>query len=664
MYFPSDTTTEIIAHFMGYFELAVEAARQRHHYAQIRDAEKPAPIDPDPQPVSIDIAQNYAMGAFQPGVGYTPPSWIIRGDAPVETLPWHLFFPRVPHVPLGHEDVRHPHQAAAAHGFKTIAPEPGSVIALFEQTIALNDDDLLVLGEYGGPLHFSSGADVGILTLYDEAMKIAAPVAGLGPLHGLGDVAHIVADIARFGAELGDAGPSEDMDVSLRALDGSFINGEAVDETPKLIDHLPPHWHDTLGMKAPDAESEETVPVQHVSLAGDTLDTSVTLNAGGNLLANEANFLEAGLTSSVFAVRGDVHQLDVIIQINAYYDTDSFADGFLGGLEPSLSSTSTYNIANFVAETRDVPGAAAAANPGLLPTSWNVTVVNGDLVFVEWLKQFNFASDQDMSVLSATGSTTFATTGENAAVNATRFADLGFYYDLVIVGGRLYDANIISQTNILYDNDTIEMLAGDMTGKINTSGNLLWNQATINNIGPTQFTQGLPDHYIEAMKNLDAGNDAMPSGFLSGKEFAGFGALKVLYVSGNLFDLRYVEQSNILGDADFVAVQKAKALSGLETNKWTIDTGSNSLVNMAHIRDFDSLGKTAFAGGNVYSDAVLIQGDLIGHGNPNQHGALVNEVVAFLDTDKGFLASHFDDIGPFSHVLDGPAADIMQSVLA
>lgn len=663
MFFPNDTTTEIVAHFMGYFDLAVEAARQRQDYTQIRETRLPEPSSPELHPISVDMVQKYAMGAYQPGVSYVPPDWIIRGDAPLGTLPQHLFFPPSIPAPLFADAPLHAMPAGSGRHAVTVAPDPGSVAAVMKQTIVLNDNDLVVLGDFEGPLVFVSGADIGILALHEEAMKVTAPLAGIGPLTGAHDIPLVIEHIVRGISELGEAGGSERMSVTPTALEGVYLNGAATETASKLVDVLPERWHKTLGLESAEEADEESEAGQGVSLLGDEVDGALVLQAGGNLLVNDANIFEAGLTSAVFAVRGDVHQLDVIIQTNAYYDIDSFADGFLG--ETVLGQTSTYNIASFIAETRDLGGQAAAANPGLMPFGWNVSVVNGDLVFVEWLKQFTFSSDQDMAVLSATGATTFITTGENAAVNSLSFANLGFYYDLVIVGGRLYDANIISQTNILYDNDVIEMLGGSMLGKGNASGNLLWNEASIHNVGPTEFTRGLPDHYLEAMNNLAEGNSQMPAGFMSGKEFEGFGALKVLYISGNLYDLRYVEQSNVLGDADFVAVQKAKALSGVFGKNWEVDTGSNSLVNMAKIKDFDSLGNKAFAGANVYSDAVLIQADIIGRGNPGHNGALVSEVVAFLDLDKGFDAwSHDGFFGPALPSADGPAVDILQSMLA
>ncbi len=43
----------------------------------------------------------------------------------------------------------------------------------------------------------------------------------------------------------------------------------------------------------------------------------------------------------------------------------------------------------------------------------------------------------------------------NTAVNVASFLGIAEHYDLILVGGRLVDLDIISQISILYDNDEI-----------------------------------------------------------------------------------------------------------------------------------------------------------------------------------------------------------------
>ncbi|MGO8189993.1 hypothetical protein AB9F38_35175, partial [Rhizobium leguminosarum] len=68
----------------------------------------------------------------------------------------------------------------------------------------------------------------------------------------------------------------------------------------------------------------------------------------------------------------------------------------------------------------------------------------------------------------------------------------------------------------------------------------------------------------------------------------------------------------------------------------TIDSGSNAVVNIAEIVDYDSFGQTTYLAGQLYSDAILIQGGLVEHDTTQQQPAddrLANEVIAFLDND-------------------------------
>ena len=141
--------------------------------------------------------------------------------------------------------------------------------------------------------------------------------------------------------------------------------------------------------------------------------------------------------------------------------------------------------------------------------------------------------------------------------------------------------------------------------------------------------------------------------------------MRVLYVGGSILDLKYVKQTNILGDSDQVALAMEQVGSGHPEADWEIETGSNALVNVAVIVDVDSMGKT-YVGGDHYSDEILIQAELVspndslGGQNPD---VLVNEAVAFLGDDlAGPDGGEPTDIGA-SHHVDAPQADVMQTVL-
>ena len=122
------------------------------------------------------------------------------------------------------------------------------------------------------------------------------------------------------------------------------------------------------------------------------------------------------------------------------------------------------------------------------------------MIFLNWVEQLNFMTDNDIHILSSTGVKTIVTTGENTEFNDMSFNELGFHFDLIIVGGSIYDGNIIQQTNILLDDDLIGAVSGfstSGTATMNVGGNLLWNQAMIINVGGADRFESLPDGYIE-----------------------------------------------------------------------------------------------------------------------------------------------------------------------
>ena len=666
MFIANDTTTEIIAHFLGYFEIAVDGMRQRMAYEAIEAEPEPLPEDPQLEQVAVDIAQKYSFTSYAPGVEYVPPSWAIRGEAAVEPLSApapviviapDIFLPPLPSLqqPMGDMPP-----------LPLIGPEPGSVIALFKQSIVLSDNDIVVLGQYDGPLVFQSGAGEGIVLMHAAAAEVSAPVTAMRELHSTDDVPLLVGQVVQvIGGLAGDEAPPDTTVEVVETIEGNYVNGAETEEIPDLQEALPEHLQDIV--EDDDEETDETeVAAAQVTIAGDDAPDSVTLEAGGNLMVNEAAFFNAGLTGSIFAIDGDLHQLDAIIQTNAYCDTDTVDGAFPGAGQNAPGTTATYNAAAFIQEVRDATGEAAEAKPGVFPTNWQVSVVTGDVVFIEWLTQFSFMSDQDMSVLSSSGTSTLVTSGENVGLNGVSFVNIGLHFDLILIGGNLYDANIVVQTNVLYDNDTVELLADGSVGhgSLSTSGNLMWNQATIHNVGPTEFEEDMPHAFDEAMERIEDGDLSMPSAFATDGMFEGYSMLKVLYIEGSVYDLRYVEQTNVLGDADYVAAQQAQLLDAHPETEWDVSTGSNALVNIATIKDHDGLGNTAYVDGEVYSDAILIQADIIAAESEDESSEqLVTEVIAFLDVDIDSDVIP-DAIGPTPPSADGPPADIIQSVLA
>jgi hypothetical protein len=301
---------------------------------------------------------------------------------------------------------------------------------------------------------------------------------------------------------------------------------------------------------------------------------------------------------------------------------------------------------------------------GLTPAHWSVTVVDGDLIFSQWLVQTNFIYDNDVHVLQDTGASSSFVTGANLAHNIVDFSQLGQVYDLILIGGNLYDANIISQINVLLDDDWMsDTVSGRTNGEADSSGNLLFNGASITNVGAQNWLDGLPTHYLEALDRLAAGDRTMPEGFGQDGAFKGFDDLSVLVVTGNVYDVHYIKQMNVVGDVDLVAAAESAARElGGEDADWHISTGQNALINTAAILDADSLGEYAYTGGQVYSDAVLIQSEILVGSNDAGPDALINEAIAFIIPDDDLDAYPMDDAITHSGT-DGGGLDPVGSVL-
>ncbi|MBW4656767.1 MAG: hypothetical protein KME20_27530 [Kaiparowitsia implicata GSE-PSE-MK54-09C] len=667
MFFPSDPFSEIVVHFVGYFQIAVEDTKARLQLEQVDHDAEPAPDAPLMREVAVDMEQSHTMGAYMPGVYYAPPEFWIRGEAQFGPVRTDLHEPSSFDTPSIDRAWNLTSTDPADLPSPLIGQEPGSVIAVLTQMLSLSDSDVFVMGILEQPLLYQSGADIALSGMQAAAGALLGPIGdGLG-ITSHGDVPVLVETTLSVAEALR---PNPDMrGDDVETLTGIHVNGLASDEVPDLEEALPQHRREGSASdndpRTVEVKGEHTAQLE---LQGADIEGTITYKSGGNFLMNEATVLNAGLTGTHFVVGGDFHQLDAIIQINAYRDHDCVSSDFPLAANLSAGGTAAFNIASFVQETHDAAGEAALAKPGSMAINWQITVVHGDIIFLEWMKQLTFVSDQDIGVLTAAGSDVLVTSGENIGFNSISLLNLGLHYDLIMVGGTVYDANVIVQKNILYDNDTITMLGTDegeafsAPGSLTTSGNLLWNQASIHNVGATDVEQGISDYYGTAMDGLAQGSLSMPSGFRAAEEFEGIAIPRVLYVSGSIYDLRYVEQTNVLGDADLVALQKSAFHDGQAESEWQVDTGSNALVNIASIKDYDTFGDSIEVGGNHYSDAILIQAEILAANGDEDPEALVTEVVAFVAHTENLADT--PDLATGDMINDAAPVDLMQSMLA
>jgi hypothetical protein len=625
-----DKITEEIAHFIGVFHVSVEDARFREAYQQF--SFNPAPSGLEPLAViGPHFTAPYELLGYDPGFDYRSP----------RTEPWHAYA-----RPVKFHDTHHPnniagkisgstgydwprYEAARLHWTVKYTPPdlepPGSVANYIHQIITLSDDDYFSVG--GHNLAFLPDAIDNSRLL--ATAQAAVSLSPLGDLQQPGSGDEIITLIKASIVQIETAQPVSNQAVQVflteETIEGVYVNGQLVTEAPRLED-----YHSFGGEQSAAAARSNTWTMDTGTVA---IKASVELLSGGNTLVNEALLKNFWTGGTVTAIVGDHVELNVIVQTNAVWDTDAISSSI--GLPMHADANTLFNVATF--ERLDVSNHPDASSSSLdhYPKYWSVTEVKGDLMVVNWLEQFTFMSDNDIGVLSSSGVTTSVVAGNNIGVNHVSIYELGFAYDLIIVGGSVYDANYILQTNVLFDNDVIGAAEGFHTagkGEISSSANLLWNQAHITNLGnPDRFSE-LPQHYLDTANGLAGGGTDIPDDVRSDDAFAGLQGLSVLYIQGDLLNLQYIRQTNILGDNDQIALAKAAVATNFNA-EWSVSTGSNTLVNSAAIADLDSLGKT-YVGGGQYSLETLYHAEMISQhpefGGPHPD-ALVNEAVLFLD---------------------------------
>lgn len=662
-----DSITETIAHFIGFFHTTLEHARMREAYDTFI-VEKAERVDAETAPfIEAQFNARFDLVGYVPALGYEAPSPGI-----IIYYPWSDAHLTPPEIDIPWQNAFHtgwfmPKAATPAAGAVAVQLqiEPlGSVASLMLQKAHLSDNDYFGVG--GHDLVFTPPVvdNEALLDFADLALSIS-PI-GVPDIPGSGAA---MGEFVRTTAErletfLADDAPEGATVVVVRseAIEGKFLNGVAVDELPNLKD-----YHDLNPEEDEDAPAPKGNAVIHAD-GTVTVEASVTVEAGGNTLVNAVSVASFWTAATVTAVMGDHIELNAIVQINAWMDCDTISS-LIGNWTNEGAPTQGFNLASF-SRYDTFAEMEPPAETASFPKYWAVTHVTGDVMIVNWLQQLVFMSDNDVGILSSSGSTTTVIAGENVSINQISIYEMAFAYDLIVVGGHVFDANIIQQMNVLFDNDLIGAVDGFQTtgtGAISTSDNLLWNEASIYNVGGAHRFDAMPDAYSAFAESLADGGQGAAGDVLLDPAFAGLGAIKVLYISGDLIKLNYVSQTNILGDSDQIALAM-NAVGPVADADWTINTGGNTLINLAAIADLDSLGKT-YVGGQQYSQDILVQAEFIsaspdglGIKNPD---ALVNEAVAFLTDD---LADGHEAGGhsfdPSYHPLDAGQGDGLQSMLA
>ena len=669
-----DKISDMIAHFIGMFDTVVEEARLRSNYS-----EGPAHSDPDRLPEDeaarlLDKNYDVPLEDYDPGVkyrsGYYDFDYMRPHFARAVEYDMQQLANAIP-VDISGAHFRFPGRLSFDERELVVHTGPGSVVGHLTQVNILQDDDYLNMTDGPNVARDTTFVTERTVEFYNEA-AVFTPFStfqrtdSYDALQALAKSAHDYIDHARDN-DVTSLGTGADQDFVLAGNDinGLYINGAVAYDKPTLDDFMP----DRGIAKPAEAPEKSDVSLHEDSPAGNSLDIA----AGANVVANIATLVNTGVMTSVTAVMGDYHQIDAITQAYIYSDRDEISSVFTHSEDQA--ATAAYNIANF--ERSVYPGAENAAagshdtgETPIFPTAWRVSVLEGDVSFVHWIEQYQFISDNDTMTVTTSGASVSLLTGGNAALNIANFLGIGMQYDLIIVGGNVLDMNLISQIAVLYDNDWARANPDAPDGATIQSGNnLLWNDASIHNVGSNDRFETMPDYMHQTVNAINERDPNMPDALAHDANFAGYQGLNVLYITGNLYDVSIIKQVSVLGDSDDVTQAAAKVLENNDNATVHIDTGSNAVVNLAQIVDYDSFGSTTYVAGGVYSDAILIQGGIIENdtSQPTQHGQLANEVIAFLHDDPATIQNESDGVINGGHDLSWSNAhpsDVMQTVVA
>ncbi|MBN2739667.1 MAG: hypothetical protein JXR35_02080 [Rhodobacteraceae bacterium] len=715
-----DRQTEIIAHFIGAFQLTTEQLTSRHDYDMFRAQQL---VQKEPGlllNVHVHMTSDYALQDFTPGLRLVMPP-----PLPPEA-PWlpHSDYLRLPQIGMsalgGGED-----QPALivslefyqpSSFFVTLAP-PSSVATVTFQTNQLIDEDRLINVPFTLPQQYAQdfspeGIAAKMAVLIDTAEALGAPsedaqwLSVSAQASALRDTLDTLdganapegAEVAVFHntpwefVETSETGRGETLEPedgtqstpAPTAFNGGVVlNGQIVSEAPDTLS-------ERLEARYPDTSETESQPgqvqvedgaagtVNSGTLSDGAISATISLSTGDNLALNQTQIAHDWIDAPVIAVAGMAQSLSLISQINVLSDHDTidgntFAHGI--GADPSsqivnLATQETLsNPANFIAPT--LMGGT---------TMVEMVCIQGDLVIDNTTYQINQISDSDVVSYEFGTHQAEISLGDNAATNLDLLLEIGAHFDVIMVGGNMIQLAAIQQINVLLDDD-LYLGDGSGGGLFASHDNLLWNEASITHIG-ADSAQEMSSAFQSALSDLGkAAGQGDGSGTPTGAELsavsglfadpllAGLDTLRVLWIEGDLLIRDTLTQINLLTDSDVISV----ALPGDDAVA-DISAGGNILANVAGL-SVAGVDSTIMAGEGTYSDAVLYQAgmfegdqtlsDLAGTFSAPQ-GDLASEAVVFLTDDfNDGPGSGFDgDAGFIPDSMNSGSLDALHSVLA
>ncbi|WP_157059012.1 hypothetical protein [Loktanella sp. 5RATIMAR09] len=537
---------------IGIFQTTLEEERMRDAYQKFK-ATKAA--DPDNEPLKADGIEFKAKYSLE---GFTPS---FRGtDMAPESAPdiaSSLFYAAAasPIAKLSAMVSVAP-QTEPFFAQSWIAGRPeltlepaASVVVITEQSSYLSDNDMLLLGDGDTVFADPSTYLAQQLQLEVIANAIAQPVSAEMIIPG----ENATQDAIALHLHISQAESSTITGVSAKMMHGTdaygmHINGEVAEDIPSVAQMWPAFKLDGTN-EAADAgattdddstdqpeDGEQDFPNAFEGLGEGDADSTLfepidghSVVMGANTLVNEVVISSAWLDAPVFSVMGDVVDISVISQINVLVDRDT------GNFDEQMASSAMNAAAQTVTATTPIPedgeaetNATDEASSGL-PAHWVVTRVDSDLIQMNQVSQYNFVTDHDCAEIVFGSASTYIGMGDNTLVNLTDLAELGYGYDLVMIGGSMISVNWISQINVVIDNDVMTF-SGVTSAGFSGSDNLLFNAATINTTGVDSYSK-MQDNFAAASEDLANGGGISTkvspmTAFLKASKSCGFSILR------------------------------------------------------------------------------------------------------------------------------------------
>lgn len=344
---------------------------------------------------------------------------------------------------------------------------------------------------------------------------------------------------------------------------------------------------------------------------------------GENTAINVASVIDLSDGWGSIIVKGNYHEKNVIVQTNILHDNDYIEFSGSAFIQQAITGNNdTSNEAEITSDNSVLFGNSLFGN---LPVgvNWHVDYVQGNYYDLTTIEQSNELVDNDINVQTSASAHFTLSMGENNQFNFTEIFNWGKQYDLIIVEGNYYEFNAIIQTNIVLDDDFLGLSAwnsqigddseeGSNHQSADAGSNELLNDATITNIGGgdqfnsmTAGAASLADQIGSRVGELELESLFPELGLLPG---SGGGVFEVLYVSGDFYEYKSIEQTNMIVDVDTSDQNTDSSEPGSVTQD--VSSGGNTAWNVAVIVDVDSTSNYQYLGGNYYEDEMLVKANI------------------------------------------------------